>query len=265
MEYKFAFIGLTETWLDEDKQDFFYLENYTSINKFREGRKGGGVSLQFLPNIPYIKMNDLAHFDGEMESIFIEMDKSVNNANSNIIIGVIYRMPNACVEVFADRLTDIMNVIEKEHKLCHIMGDLNIDFLKSDDHKSTGALFDVLYSYNVSPLITKPTRVPEKTATLIDHIWTNNFDVDTNRIQGILCTSTTDHYAIFHIAGNISHDDIVKDLPILRRDIGQKTIKKFIDEMKIISLQSVLDENKTHLSYSKFHEIVSSKYNVCFH
>ena len=134
----------------------------------------------------------------------------------------------ACVEIFTDRLTDIMNVIEKEHKLCYIMGYLNIDFLKSDDHKSTGALLDVLHSYNVHvfPLITKPTRVTEKTATLIDHIWTNNFDVDTNHIQGIFCTSMTDHYAIFHIAGNISHDDIVKDLPNLRRDIGQKNIKK---------------------------------------
>ena len=33
LEYKFAFIGLSETWLDEDKQDFFDLENYTSINR----------------------------------------------------------------------------------------------------------------------------------------------------------------------------------------------------------------------------------------
>ena len=64
-----------------------------------------------------------------MESIFIEIDKGVYNTNSNIIFGVIYRMPNACVEVFTDCLTDIMNVIEKEHKLCYIMGDLDIDFL----------------------------------------------------------------------------------------------------------------------------------------
>ena len=264
LEYKFAFIGLTETWLDEDKQDCFDRENYTSINKSREGRKGGGVSQQISQTIPYIKGNDLAHFDSEMECIFIEIDKGVYNTNSNIIIGVIYRMPNGCVEVFTDRLTVIMNVIEKEHKLCYIMGDLNIDFLKSDDHKSTGALLDVLYSYNVFALITKPTRVTEKTATIIDHIWTNNFDVDTHHIQGILCTSMTDHYAIFHIAGNITHDNIVNDLPTLRRDIGHKSIKKIIDEMKIISWQSVLDENITHLAYSKYHEIVSPEYNACF-
>ena len=264
LEYKFAFIGLTETWLDKDKQYFFDLENYTSINKFREGRKGGGVSLQISQNIPYIKRNDLVHFDSEMESIFIKIDKCVYNTNSNIIIGVIYRMPNACVDVFTDRLTDIMNVIEKEHKLCYIMGDLNIDFLKADDHKSTGALLDVLYSYNVFPLITKPTRVTEKTATLIDHIWTNNFDVDTHHIQGILCTSMTDHYAIFHIAGNTSNDNAPKGLPLMRRDMSQKNIMKFIDEMKLTSWQSVLDENNTQLAYSIFHEIVSSTYNTCF-
>ena len=42
----------------------------------------------------------------------------------------------------------------------------------------------------------------------------------------------TDHYAIFHIAGNISHDNIVKDLPILGRDIGQKNIKKLLMKWK---------------------------------
>ena len=157
-----------------------------------------------------------------MESIFIEIDKCVYNTNSNIIIGVIYRMPNACVDVFTDRLTDIMNVIEKEHKLCYIMGDLNINFLKANDHKSTGVLLDVLYSYSVFPLITKPTRVTEKTATLIDHIWTNSFGVDSHHIQGILCTSMTDHYAIFHIAGNTSNDNAPKCLQLMRRDMSQK-------------------------------------------
>ena len=71
-------------------------------------------------------------------------------------------MPNVCVDVFTDRLTDIMTVIEKEHRICYVMGDFNIDFLRADDHKSTGVLCDVLYSYNVFPLITKPTRVIEK-------------------------------------------------------------------------------------------------------
>ena len=51
-----------------------------------------------------------------------------------------------------------MNAIQGEHKLwlCYIMRDLDIDFLKFDNHKSTDALIDDLYSSNGFPLITKP-------------------------------------------------------------------------------------------------------------
>ena len=73
----------------------------------------------------------------------------------NIVIGVIYRMPNSSVD---DRISDVMNVIQKERKLCYLLGDLNIDFLKA-----TGELL-VLNCYNVFPLITKSTRVISTTA-----------------------------------------------------------------------------------------------------
>ena len=172
-------------------------------------------------------------------------------------------MPNACVDVFTDRLTDIIDVIEKEHKLCCIMCDLNSDSLKADDHKSTGALLDVLYSYNVFPFITKHTCETEKTATLIDHIWTNNFDVDTHHIQGILCTPMTDHYAIIHKAGNTSNDNTLKGLPLMRRDMSQKNIMKLINGMILTSWQSVLDGNNTLLAYSICDEILSFTYNTC--
>ena len=52
------------------------------------------------------------------------------------------------------------------------------------------------------PLIVKPTRLTEKSATLIDHIWTNNFDVHSQHKQGVLLTSMSDHYGIFHITGS---------------------------------------------------------------
>ena len=50
----------------------------------------------------------------------------------------------------------------------------------------------------------------------------------------------------------------------MRRDMSQKNIMKFINEIKLTSWQSVLDENNTQLAYSIFHEIVSSTYNTCF-
>ena len=87
------------------------------------------------------------------------MEKTIFNTVSNVVIAVIYRMPDSSVDVFNGRFNDIMIVIQKENKLIHVMGDLNIDLLKSDVHKSTSSLLNVLYSYNVFPVITKPTKI----------------------------------------------------------------------------------------------------------
>ena len=208
--------------------------------------------------------NDFDYFDSEMETVFIEIDKCIFGTDSNIVIGVIYRMPNSSVDVFNDRISEVMNVIQKERKLCYLMGDLNIDFLRADDHRATGELLDVLYCNNVFPLITKPTRVTSTTATLIDHILTNNFVDDMMHIQGILCTSISDHYAVFHVACNAETEHAKTDMPLLKRNMGQRNITKFISELNMVDWQFVLTETDTQSAYSKFHEVISTKYNACF-
>ena len=235
LNFKFSFIGLSETWLDDNKEEFYDLKGYSSVNRYRKDKKGGGVSLHIRKDITFILRNDLDYFDSEMETVFIEIDKCIFDTDSNIVIGVIYRMPNSSVDVFNDRISDVMNVIQKERKLCYLMGDLNIDLLKADDHKATGELLDVLYCNNVFPLITKPTRVTSTTATLIDHILTNNLDDDMMHIQGILCTSISDHYAVFHVASNAKKDHTKTDTPILKRNMCQRNITKFISEMNMIN------------------------------
>ena len=109
--------------------------------------------------IPYKTREDLQYFDSEMESIFIEVEKEVFTTSSNMIIAVIYRMPNSFVETFNKRLQDILNIIQKEKKCFYLLGDLNLDFLKHDIHQLTSEFLDIIYSYNAFPLITKPTRV----------------------------------------------------------------------------------------------------------
>ena len=199
----------------------------------------GGVSLAVWNNIPFKNRTDIEFFDSEMESLFIEIDKEVFGTPSNVVIGVIYRMPHFSVDVFSDRINDILNILQHERKLCYFLADLNIDFLKYDEHRPTSTFLDVLYSYNVFPVITKPTRVTENTATLIDHILTNNFDISTNHKQGILCCDISDHYAIFHIAEysktvDNDHSSIVK------RDMRQQNVTKFTEQIKDINWNRVI-------------------------
>ena len=171
-------------------------------------------------------------------------------------------MPNSSADTFNERISDILNVNQKEHKLCYLLGDLNIDFLKADEHRATGELLDVLYCCNVFPLITKPTRVTSATATLIYHILTNNLDDSMMHTQGILCTSISDHYAIFHVASNTRTDHTQTEMPLLKRNMGQRNISKFISEINRVDWQFVLTETDTQLAYSKFHEAMTNTVHV---
>ena len=144
-----------------------------------------------------------------------------------------------------------------------MLGDLNIDFLNYKNNQSTATFVDMLYSFNVFPLITKPTRITNETATLIDHILTNNFDVNSKHTQGILCTSMSDHYAIFHVAGNVdaTTDD---DTPLIKRFFSRKNMEKFIDEMNAVDWDFIKQCNDVQTAYMAFHNLLSEKYNACF-
>ena len=115
-----------------------------------------------------------------------------------------------------------------ESKICYFLGDLSIDLLKHEEHRLIKEFLDLIYSYNVFPLISKPTRITSNTATLIDHILTNNFQYHSKHFQGILCSSISDHNAIFHLIRYCkkgSPDNITK------RVFNQTNILKF-DEKK---------------------------------
>ena len=265
LRFPFSFIGLTETWLGECKENLYELPHYVSVTKSRNSKRGGGVSLLIRRHIPFVLRNDLAYFDSEMESVFIEIEKSVFHSNANIIMGVVYRMPDSSVDMFNERLADILNSVHKENKLFYLLGDLNIDLFKHDVHRPTSEFLDTIYSYNVYPLVTKPTRVTASSATLIDHILSNNIDVSYGHTQGILCTSISDHFAVFHIAGNMSTSKLTQPVsPKLTRDMRRKNIETFSTEMQKINWNNLLCINDTQSAYSTFHKMLSDVYDKCF-
>ena len=268
IKFKFSIIGLTETWLDENKHGLYELDNYISVNKFRKEKRGGGVSLYLDENITYRIRDDLDYFDSELEMIVVEIDKDVFKTNSNVIMGLIYRIPNTPIEVFNDRIADILNTAEREQKICYFMGDLNIDLFKTEEHRHTSDFLDIMYSHSLFPLITKPTRVTGNSATLIDHIFTNNFETNVTHTQGILCTSISDHYAVFHIAGNMhggqSSSDSENDTPVMKRNMCQRNMQKFIDKVNMVNWEHVTDSDNAQEAYTLFHAKLSDIYNACF-
>ena len=74
-----------------------------------------------------------------------------------------------------------------ENKNCILTGDFNLNLLKHAKSPSVSKFLENLLSHNFMPQITLPTRITEKTATLIDNILINNNVL--NCISGNLTTS----------------------------------------------------------------------------
>jgi hypothetical protein len=81
----------------------------------------------------------------------------------------------------------------------------NIDLLKFDSHTKTNDFINDLNRNGIMPLITKPTRVTEHSATIIDHMHTNI--VDGKFKSGIIISDVADHFATFTILFKHKHND----------------------------------------------------------
>ena len=106
----------------------------------------------------------------QVESCWIEVESYNNNKN----IGCIYRHPHADLDTFSSQIEEMIKTFNHNNQLVYILGDLNIDFLKYDNHLPTNNYINMLYSNNFYPINTKPTRLTDHSATFIGHVYTNS-------------------------------------------------------------------------------------------
>ena len=72
--------------------------------------------------------------------------------------------------------------------------------LNFETHGLTNDYISALISKSFIPLITLPTRIKHQSATLIDHIFTNN--ICQKYYAGIIINSLSDHFPVFYIEEN---------------------------------------------------------------
>ena len=87
-----------------------------------------------------------------------------------MIIGVIYRPPNTHFSEFNEDIGDLLQRLNKWNEMCYLMGDFYINLFNHGMHDYTSCFIDTLHAHSFRSLISRPTRVTEKSATLIDNI-----------------------------------------------------------------------------------------------
>ena len=173
-----------------------------------------------------VDRNDLNIVDKSFEAVWIEVK---NEKRKNIVCSCIYRHPNSDIENFTDYLSKILAKINKENKECYISGDFNIDLLKHDTNSKYSDFLNTMTSSGFLPHILQPTRIAEYSSTVIDNIYGNNFEQDSQ--SGNILIKFADHFSQFlSINKEVTK---VKQNNIYKRDFHEFNGVSFLDDISI--------------------------------
>ena len=90
-----------------------------------------------------------------------------------------------------------MEKLADEKKTFCIIGNINIDINKTNQNsRQADRHMQVITSNGAFSLITKPTSVTDKTATVVDHIITD--DTAHSILPRVILISPTNHYAFMY-------------------------------------------------------------------
>lgn len=257
-KFKFDVIGLSEIFSAPERLDF-PLEGYHPL-EFRTRPQGddgrGGVGLYINNKLNYKVRTDLSIFIPHiLESLFVEL--KINN--KSIIVGVIYRpntQPKADIDVFINNMENITQQLSSNKTI--IMGDFNIDLLKYNKHNKTSLFVDNMISNGMLPIINKPTRVTHTSATIIDHIYINNFTKDSN--GGIILTDVADHFATYYIEHGKDKSENKNNHKY--RQYNPQNIARFNELLQAYNFSEIYEQDCPNTAYNKFMNIYIDLHNT---
>ncbi|KAJ8030372.1 hypothetical protein HOLleu_26778 [Holothuria leucospilota] len=260
IKHNFAVIAFSETWLNNNVSPLININNYSLIDHHRTHRKGGGICLFVRRDFTYSERVDLSFFNDNVESLFVEM--TAPYCNVNVIVGVIYRPPNGDISQFNDYLYDTLYKISRENKYCYILGDFYIDTFSEDSSN----FLHTLYTCGFSPVITKPTRVSNSSATLIDNILSNVSFIDDTSHElraGGLVTDISDHFPIF-LNTSFKCKKSVKRRDVYIQKFSEDNIRMFVLRISAINWEHVLSKNDTNTAFDTFYDMFRDIHDACF-
>ena len=128
------------------------------------------------------------------------------------------------------------------------MGDFNINLLKHANNHSSQDFLEIFLSASFLPLISKPTRVVNQTATLIDNIFCNILPLPNS---SVILSDMTDHYPVMTHFHPTSLAKMTYPLPKRRRATKEK-LTSLSASLDNADWSSVYNSNNINESFDNF-------------
>ena len=160
------------------------------------------------------------------------------------------------VNDFCDNfLIECLNKIALLDNTCILMGDFNIDLLKSNAKNVTSKFFEVVTSCFFVPYIQRPTRVVGACAALIDNIFMNSVEFVT--VSGNLLCQLADHLLQFLVRKDFRVSYRPKHEEIFKRNYRFFSNNESKNEINQIDWKTLFDSHDMNLCFEKFLHILT--------
>lgn len=234
-ENNFQVLCLSETWLSpEYPSELLQIPNYALFRKDRITR-GGGVAV-FVATSINVTVLDTTFLDSDSDNDVEQLWLGISFKNIKVLMGMVYKPPLVayhklkCVE-------NVLATLAIQFDYIIVLGDMNVNFF--NDGRDVIFVRNMLETFNMTQVVTDPTRVTRTSSSLLDIICV---DAKLN----VLETGTREMYNITN--HRLTYCNIKLDAPRLTqkalcyRNFRDFDIDRFNFDMQQINWQT-LSEN----------------------
>lgn len=159
----FDVICISESWLNRKTPNHrFEIDGFNIFRNDRTSKRGGGVCCYVRDHYVAKKIR-VPNRPENPESIFVEITLS----HKKVAIGTLYRPPNIPSKVFNDAFDSLLYIFSRYEEPI-LTGDFNVNMFNSMSADYKVLNDSIIEPFNLTQVINEPTRITEKTATLLD-------------------------------------------------------------------------------------------------
>lgn len=194
----FDIVVFTESWLHDNCSDSLikargyslYRLDRKDLGPTGSVKRGGGIAIYVKDEFNVVTWSHLNVSDKNTEALSLSC-KLGNHKRLNVT--AVYRPPGGNVQSTLDKVETIVTLIRQSTSGDTIViGDLNIDVLSDNAYSKKISQF--ANTCRIEQLIKDPTRITNKSVSLIDHLYTNSSHCS---MSGTLNFNITDHLPVF--------------------------------------------------------------------
>jgi Reverse transcriptase (RNA-dependent DNA polymerase) len=244
----------------------FVIDGYhCPVFMLRNNSQGGGVAIYVKNSLNFSVISKYSTtIDKILDCLFIEVRTA---SKKKFIIGNFYRTNARFTaisekyqyETFSDLLSNFLTDINESGIPTYIVGDFNLDILKFNSCENCTDYINNLFLHGFLQIVSRPTRCTNTSATLLDHILTN--DIRVNYDTCILLSKMSDHFPVISF---LNSEPKPSNEYIVTRFLTEPNILRFKENLSNINWSHVTDCIDTQLSYDLFSETFLDLYNLHF-